>query len=113
MKFNVKITSKEKDQFNLWSIISVWDTTKEDIKWFFAASIIAYFGTALSDLVSMKDYLNRMISWYDKVVKLNNEWLKTFNDILKKFDELFIIEISDEVLPDTVEEMFNPTTKMK
>ena len=113
MKFNVKITSKEKDKFKLWMIISVWNTTKEDVKWFFASSIIAYFGTGLSDLISMKDYLNIMILWYDQVIKLNNEWLETFNDILKKFDELFDIEISDEVLPDTVEEMFNLTTKMK
>ena len=113
MKFNVKITSKEKNKFKLWVIMSVWDTTKEDIKWFLAASIIAYFGTGLSDLISMKDYLNIMITWYDEVIKLNNEWLETFNNVLKNFDELFDIEISDEVLPDTVEEIFNPTTKMK
>ena len=91
MKFNVKITSKEKDQLILWMIISVWDTTKEDIKWFFASSIIAYFGTGVSDKVSIQNYLDIMITWYDEVVKLNNEWLKTFNNILKNFDELFII----------------------
>ena len=113
MKFNVKITSKEKYQLILWMIISVWNTTKEDVKWFFASSIIAYFGTGLSDKVSIQNYLDIMITWYDQVVNINNEWLETFNNVLKKFDELFDIEISDEVLPDTVEEMFNPTTKMK
>ena len=107
--YKVDIYDKEDWSKFLW--MEVWLTnncTLEEFKIVLCCSVVSYFYWKWKWILArdINEFISNVLDHFWIYLKVSNEFHKEAVENLNIFNKLFVLEIKEIELPDTVEEMF-------